>query len=141
MPRKTDKFEKIMTTGPRLWGGGGNSELVYVANEKCISCLIRSFEDRFSLNATKFNVFVQISVCDIEPTINHRISLSFSEEVERNKSQVYEDRRMTISSITVNILKFRTLVACQRRSRQTGQPQIRLLPLKKSDQGLPCLLF
>ena len=69
-------------------------------------------KDRFSLNATEFNVFVQISVCDIEPTINHRISLSFSEEVERNKSQVYEDRRMTISSITVNILKFRTLVAC-----------------------------
>ena len=80
------------------------------------------FKDMFSLNATKFNVFVQISVCDIEPTINHRISLSFSEEVERNKSQVYEDRRMTISSITVNILKFRALVACQRRLRQTAQP-------------------
>ena len=90
-----------------------NGEMGYVANVNCISCLVRDrLKDMFSLNATKFNVFVQISVCDIEPTINHRISLSFSEELERNKSQVYEDRRMTIPSITVNILKFRTLVAC-----------------------------
>ena len=37
-----------------------------------------------------------------------------------------------------NVLKFRKLVACQKRPRQTTQTQIRLLPKKQSGQGLPC---
>ena len=41
----------------------------------------------------------------------------------------------------VNVLKFQTLVAYQKRSRQTGKTKIRLLLKKQSDQGLPCLLF
>ena len=43
--------------------------------------------------------------------------------------------------IMVNILKFGTLVVYQKRSKQTGQTQIRLPLKKQSDQGLPCLLF
>ena len=40
---------------------------------------------------------------------------------------------------TVNVQKFRTVVACHKKHRQTGQTQIRLLLKKQSDQGLPCL--
>ena len=49
----------------------------------------------------------------------------------------------TVSSdqVTVHFLKFQTLVACQKRSRQTEQTQTRLLLKKQSDQGLPCFLF
>ena len=38
--------------------------------------------------------------------------------------------------ITVNVLKLRTLVACKKKPRQTGETQKKL-----SDQGLSCLLF
>ena len=41
----------------------------------------------------------------------------------------------------VNVLKFETLVACQKAYRRTVQTQIRLLLKKQSDQGHPCLLF
>ena len=41
---------------------------------------------------------------------------------------------------TVNVLKFRTIVACHK-SRQTVETQIRLLLKKQSGQGLPCWLF
>ena len=43
--------------------------------------------------------------------------------------------------ITINVLKFSTLVACQTRPRQMGQTQSRLLLKKQSDLGLPCLLI
>ena len=42
--------------------------------------------------------------------------------------------------ITIDLLKFRFLVACQERHRQKVQTQIRLLQ-KHSDQDIPCLLF
>ena len=42
---------------------------------------------------------------------------------------------------TLNVRKFRALVACQKYHRQTGQTQTRLLLKKQSDQGFPCLLF
>ena len=45
------------------------------------------------------------------------------------------------NNITVNALKFRTLVAYQKRQRQTVQTQIRLLLKKQSDQGLHSLLL
>ena len=43
--------------------------------------------------------------------------------------------------VTVNVLKFLTLVAGQKRIRQTVQTQIKLLLKRQSDQGLPSLLF
>ena len=43
-------------------------------------------------------------------------------------------------NLTVNYLKFRTLVALQN-ARQTAKTQIRLLLKKQSDQCLLCLLF
>ena len=47
----------------------------------------------------------------------------------------------------VNILKFPTLVACQKGKTNSADPdqtdskEARVLPKKHSDQGLPCLLF
>ena len=42
---------------------------------------------------------------------------------------------------TVGVQKLEALVFSQKRHRETGQTQIRLLLKKQSDLGLPCLLF
>ena len=59
-----------------------------------------------------------------------------------DNSNVLTDSKRTHKDnlFTVNVLKFRTLVACQKGFKQTWQTRIRLLQ-KQSDQGLPCLLF
>ena len=54
---------------------------------------------------------------------------------------VPQDHPAMSNEDTVNVLKFQTLIACRKGLRQTVQNQIRLLPKKQSDQGLPCLLF
>ena len=47
-----------------------------------------------------------------------------------------KDKGFHIGNDTVDVQKFRTLVACQKRPRQTAQTQIRLLLKNQSDQGL-----
>ena len=69
------------------------------------------------------------------------VSININNQCFKRRQTILSDTHMTKHRNRVKILKFRKLVACQKKPKQTGQTQIRLLLKKQSDQGIPCLLF
>ena len=128
---------------PHRWGGGGTNDWCTIRMSNGfiqISTDILYFVGP-DLDQNRFDTQENVLTC-----LKNCCWLVFKASNQTNRI-LCERFFLTFSLIEfrityrVNVLKFQTLVACQKMPRQRVQIMIRLLLKKQSDQDLPCLLF